>query len=127
MKNLKLLQIGAIAVIVLGIIHLLATPMVSTMVEKQEYDLKVTFIYMFLGTGLATALPGLVIVLLKNDLKENSLVAIRITIVCALVVLLLGIGAFGFMPENPFALIALLLGIYVTFFSIRMRKTIKLV
>jgi hypothetical protein len=116
MKNSKLkwIRIMAIAVIVLGCIHLCATPIVMKGLQNAPIELKFTFLLMFLIAGLGTLFPGVIILFQfgNNVLSKNSW---TISLVCSIYFLIIGGLAVVLSAitggNNPFAYIALLLGV----------------
>lgn len=123
---MKQLKITSIAVMVLGGIHLIATPVIfSPLYGNIHTDLFLSYLYMFIITGIATFLVGW----LQNFLINKSLKMREeqvIMDVCIAFMILLGGGAVSIMWENPFAYVALLIGLYQFVLFKRAKKTPEL-
>ena len=113
MKNVhfKLIKILAVSVIVLGCIHLAATPVIISGLGYLKTDDKTTFLFMFVAAGLGIILPGITIVNQLSELKAEQIRAYKLCVICSLYILLFGIMAVATMYTNPFAYVTLLLGI----------------
>lgn len=112
MKKLTIwISISSIAMIVLGLIHLLATIMVIPMFHNLGKEQLSVFLFMYLATGLGTILPGLISKLSIAGLKNNDERAWKIILICSVYSLLTGIGAMVTMNRNPFAYLSILIGI----------------
>lgn len=113
MKSSKIIKIGrpiAIAVLVLGIIHNVATftPLITEgLACLDQINLK-AMTYMSLMCGTSLILSGaLLLAMLKKTAPINQF---RVPILIVGVFLAInGILAVVYMPENPFALLALIL------------------
>ena len=114
---MKHLKISSILVIILGTIHILATPIiVLPMFKTAELMFTLTFLYMFFITGVAIVFVGwLQYYLAKNHAESVTFRAIFT--VSIIFILLIGVGAVATMWNNPFAYLSLLIAIYqlVTF------------
>ena len=104
----KLLKINAIAIIVLGCIHLVATPFIMKGINP---GIKSVFLAMFIVAGMGTILPGIVILNQLQNLKAGNKQSRNLIIFCVVYFLTLGILGVSTMYTNPFAYIALLLGL----------------
>lgn len=121
-KIIQWLNIVSLAIIVLGLFHLLATTLVLGMFEWTNPNEKSVFLFMYLAAGIGTILPGLISKLQIKAIKESSLNARFTVIVCSLYTIILGIGAIYFMTNNPFAYIALVLGIALVIPALIIKK-----
>jgi hypothetical protein len=125
MKKLLIwLNIASVALILLGIIHLLATFAVIPMYRHLPKDQLNVFLFMYLGAGLATILPGLVSKMLHKLIKEEMRTAAWVVFICAVTALLLGLGAVITMPQNVFAYVSLVLGISLLIPSVLLMRRI---
>jgi hypothetical protein len=114
MNYQKHLKGTAIAVMVLGFIHVCATPVVIGELHYLKHGDFITSVYMFVATGLAVILSGWVDwISIKNIYHSKAFFKILIANVSFL--LLFGIGAAALMPSNPFAFICLLIALYQAF------------
>lgn len=114
-KTLRLyrwIRITGILVIVLGLMHCAATPMVLAEGRaKMPADLLNVYIYMFLATGLATIGTGLIIALSSRGLAQSKLWSLHLNIGAAGFISILGISAPIAMASNPFAYLTLALAL----------------
>lgn len=114
----------AIAIIVLGTIHLAATPMVLPMYNTLNINNLLSFIYMFIATGLAMIFVGwLQFYLLKNGIRTRH--EYQILKISVVFIAILGIGSVATMWNNPFAYISLLLALCETIIISKTRLTIE--
>lgn len=121
---MKTLKITSISVLILGIIHLAATPLIILPIFK-SFDLMFTlsYLYMFIITGVATVLVGWVQLLaLKKWLIDQSFHTLFK--VCLIFIIILGLGAVASMWKNPFAYLALIIAIiqWIVFIKTRFRN-----
>jgi len=121
-KIINWLNIISLAIIVLGLFHLMATPLVLGMFEWTDPDEKSIFLFMYLAAGIGTILPGLISKIQINAIKESSLNARFTVIVCSLYTFILGIGAIILLTNNPFAYIAVVLGIALVIPALIIKK-----
>jgi hypothetical protein len=121
MKAIKNLKIAGILVLILGIIHICATPLVLHQMNLLPLMQKLCFLFMFVCTGLATILIGWLQYFLarqsKIDLKSATILKVSIWLM-----LLIGIGAVATMWNNPFAYISLLIALYELIILISLPK-----
>lgn len=66
------ISISSIALIVLGLIHLIATIMILPMFQNLGKEQFYIFLFMYLAVGLGTILPGLISKLMVNGLKNKD-------------------------------------------------------
>lgn len=116
------INISCIALIVLGIIHLIATIMVLPMFQNLGKEQFHVFLFMYLAAGFGTVLPGLISKLLINKVRNKDKGAWGIIIICSIYSLILGLGAIVFMNTNPFAYLMLLIGFSLFIPSILIKK-----
>ncbi|MBN1117419.1 MAG: hypothetical protein JXA77_09460 [Bacteroidales bacterium] len=104
----KLLKINAIAIVVLGCIHLAATPFIMKGVNP---EMRSVFLSMFTIAGMGTFLPGVAILNQLQNLKAGNKQSRNLIVFCIVYFLILALIAVSTMYTNPFAYIALLLGL----------------
>ncbi len=110
-KLLRWIHIAGIALLLLGVIHVAASPYVMHSFENLNQDQKQSFLFMYVVAGLGVLLCGLVVTLLAADLKNKSKRSWRVIFICSIWATIMGIGAIATMMYNPFAYISLLAGI----------------
>lgn len=100
----KLVTILAIAVAVMGGVHIVATftPLISGGLEVLPQARQNAMIYMSLMCGVLLIVCGLLVSLLHNRVKEHSFLRLPYRIILVALVVD-GITAVGFMSHNPFA------------------------
>lgn len=105
-------KIVAIAILTLGLIHTLATPLATTGFSGLGKDFFHTFLLMFISTGIAMVYAGL---LFLNDIKKLKTVPNYKTILplfTSILVSTIGLLACILGSENPFAWLTLAVGLY---------------
>ena len=123
MKKLILwIRIGAIALIVLGIIHTIATVMVFPMFQNLAKEQLSVFLFMYMATGMGTILSGLVSVFAVGRIREKDITAWLILLFCASFALIIGIGGIISLKHNPFAYLGLIIGFTLFIPTILIRK-----
>lgn len=121
-KLITWINITSIALIVLGLIHLLAIIKVAPMYDNLSEGQFSVFTFMYLATGLGTVLPGLISKLQINALKDKSKRAWITIFVCSIYTMILGIGAVIQMTKNPFAYLDLVISISLLMPTILIKK-----
>ena len=109
---MKHLKIASILIIILGFVHLLATPVIFFPLFKfMDIELVLSFLYMFIITGVATLFVGMLQFHFINNYAGNPAFkkAFKGSIVF---IFILGLGAVATMWTNPFAYLALLIAVY---------------
>jgi hypothetical protein len=119
------IRISGIAMIVLGLIHLIATCKVLPMFGNLGKEQISIFLFMYLASGLGTILPGLISIQLINGLKNKDKRAWVIVMICSIYSLLLGLGGIMTMKTNPFAYLMLLIGLSLFIPTMLIKKEIK--
>lgn len=110
METLHYLKKLSIAVMVLGSIHLCATPIVMQTFKMIDIKNFLMIAFMFVSTGLALVFTGwLQYQLLNNGLKSRHELKILRTSIAFIA--LSGLGAVATMWSNPFAYLNLLLAL----------------
>lgn len=106
----KLVTILAIAVAVMGGVHIVATftPLISGGLEVLPQARQNAMIYMSLMCGALLIVCGLLVFLLYNRVKEHSFLRLPYRIILVALVVD-GITAVGFMSHNPFAWVVFVL------------------
>lgn len=114
MNTLKQFKIASIAIITLGIIHVLATPIVIQGLKFLNLKTILCIGYMFVATGIAVIALGWLQYYILKRLQNHSyfLAILKGTVVFILVS---GIGAVATMWDNPFAYLILLVALYESF------------
>ena len=126
MKTNKLISIGkafAIAVLILGIIHDIATftPLIKTGLEcLSPADLN-AIIYMSLMCGTSFIISGIVLILLLRKLEQIRFLT-SIIMAIGIFLALAGILSIVFMFDNPFAWASLLLNVSVLLIATALKK-----
>ena len=120
MKNVKYLKAASIAVMILGSIHLAATPVVFSHADFHNGN-TLSSLYMFIMVGISTVFIGWIqhFVLNRWDFESGYRIILHITV---LFLTAMGIGAVIAMWANPFAYICLLISLVELFFLRRMKK-----
>jgi hypothetical protein len=111
MKILKYLKLTSILIIITGVIHVCATPVVIAPLKMLGVQSMLTHTYMFVFTGLALIFTGwLQYFVLKRLGNENSFHTIfKGTVI---MISISGVGAVAAMWTNPFAYLILLIALY---------------
>ena len=121
-KLITWINITSIALIILGLIHLIAIIKVAPMYKNlSEWQFSV-FLYMYLATGLGTVLPGLIVKFQITALKDKNKNAWITLFICSIYTMIIGIGAIIQLTKNPFAYIALIISILMLFPTILIKK-----
>ena len=126
MKTNKLISLGkafAIAVLILGIIHDIATftPLIKTGLEcLSPADLN-AIIYMSLMCGTSFIVSGIVLILLLRKLVQIRFLT-SIIMAIGIFLALAGILSIVFMFDNPFAWASLLLNVSVLLIATALKK-----
>lgn len=126
MKTNKLISLGktfAIAILILGIIHDIATftPLIKTGLEcLSPADLN-AIIYMSLMCGTSFIISGIVLILLLRKLEQNPFLT-SIIMVIGIFLALAGILSIVFMFDNPFAWVSLLLNVSMFLIATALKK-----
>ena len=92
-----------ILILMLGIIHNVATPFIMNSFEQLPDDKFMVFIFMFVATGTATIFFGLITIVCATKFDRGNKTAFSVLMLSAFFVIILGAGAFASMPANPFA------------------------
>lgn len=124
MKNNKFLKAGAIAFLVLGSIHVCATPLIISIFRLLPEETILTIAYMYVMTGIAFIIFGWIqLLLIKKDLNiETNETIFKTT---ALFFAVGGFGAVATMWDNPFAYLSLIACLYQIFFTFIFNKESK--
>jgi uncharacterized ion transporter superfamily protein YfcC len=117
---MKTLKITAIAVMLLGSIHLAATPFIFSFFNgKPIHDL--SSIYMFVIVGISILFTGWLQYFIISRLTEHKGYR-SILVVSVIFITIVGVGAVAGMRDNPFAYISLVIAC-IELISLRMHKT----
>jgi len=111
MKAQKRLKIAGIIVIILGIIHCSATPLVLPSLKVLSSGDFLACVYMFVCTGVSVIFTGWLqyYISRQTEINPKDLKILRISVFFMLII---GIGAVATMWNNPFAYIILLVALY---------------
>ena len=118
------INITSIALIILGLIHLIALIKVAPMYKNLSEGQFSVFTFMYLATGLGTVLPGLISKLQINALKDKSKRAWKTLFICSIYAMIIGIGAVIQMTRNSFAYLDLVISISLLIPTILIKKQI---
>jgi hypothetical protein len=122
-KYYRWIKTMAISTIILGCLHLIATPFVMPAIKSAPDDIKPVFLFMFLAAGFGTILPGVVILNQSIALKLFQNRAWKLCFLCSIYILILGILAVVTMSGNPFTYICAVLGVLLFIPLLKRRKT----
>ncbi len=107
MKILTQFKIASVLVMLLGLIHICATPFIFHLF-KSNNNLDLPSIYMFVMVGVSVIFIGwLQYFILKS--KNYSQLLLKILEASVLFILIFGIGAVATMWNNPFAYLGLVI------------------
>ena len=122
MKILKYFKITSIAIIILGIVHVIATPVMIQGLRMLDSKTIFCMGYMIVATGVAVIATGWLqyFILKKLVLHPSFITILKGTVIF---MLLSGIGAVATMWGNPFAYIILLIALYELFLLRLMKET----
>ena len=95
-KLITWINITSIALIILGLIHLIAIIKVAPMFKNLSEGQFSVFLYMYLATGLGTVLPGLIVKFQITALKDKNKNAWITLFICSIYTMIIGIGAIIF-------------------------------
>jgi len=128
MKINKLISIGkalAIAVLILGIIHDIATftPIIKYGLTCLDILNLNAVIYMSLVCGTSLILSGLLIYIQLAKIQENTVLVFP-TLIIGIFLAITGIFSIVFMFNNPFAWIALVLNISIFTVILKIRNVL---
>lgn len=111
MKTKNRIRIAGIILIILGCIHIAATPFIILMFRVLGKTGLLTFAYMFVCTGIALVFIGWLQYYIARqpdiDKRGNDILSMS-----AWLMLFIGSGAVITMYDNPFAYIALLVALF---------------
>ena len=108
--------------IVLGVIHLIATMKVIPMFQNLNEKQLPVFLFMYLASGMGTVLPGIIVKQMANGLAKKDRRAWKIVAICSVYSLLMGIGAVIAMNTNPFAYLMLLIALSLFIPTVLIKK-----
>ncbi len=114
MKIIKQFKIAGISVMVLGIIHILATPIILMQIKSLQLSFILCFAYMFVATGILTISLGWLQYFVLKRLTEHSTFSTLLKTSVVLITIA-GAGAVATMWDNPFAYLILLIALYECF------------
>jgi hypothetical protein len=110
MKAQTLFRIASIAVMILGCIHVCATPVIFNLFNGHgNFDL--VSVYMFVIVGITTFFLGWVQLFTLKRIKDNEGFQIILKATIAFLCII-GIGAVAAMRDNPFAYISLSIALF---------------
>jgi len=112
MKTNKITRILAYGLIVMGLVHVIATytPVIAGKLEPLDESGRLAFTYMSLMCGMMLVLGGSVVTLLVDKVKEHPFVR-RPYMLTLLLLAIDGILAACMMPHNPCAWVILVLAL----------------
>lgn len=129
MNTNKIILIGklnAIAILVLGIIHDIATytPLIRGGILCLHPDTQNALLYMSLICGASFILSGILLLMLLKMIEQNAYLN-SIILVIGVFLMLSGILSVIYMFNNPFAWIALFLNLTMFIITIRLKMTFR--
>lgn len=121
MKTKRMLSLGrmlSIAIIVLGVIHDVATftPLIKGGLACLDNGNLKAMLYMSLICGTSLILAGIVLILLLRKVEQHTFLTSSVLVI-GVFLALNGVLAVVYMFDNPFAWIALLLNISMFFIA----------
>ena len=120
------IRITGILIIILGTIHLFATPYAIHRFANLSDEQLLVFISMFVATGLGgVILPGIIILLLLKSINTKNSRLWYILLIISIYMLLIGTGSVLAMTKNPFAYITLFLGLLIFILVLLYRKVLN--
>jgi hypothetical protein len=123
-KLITWINITSIALIILGLVHLIAVIKIAPMNKNLSEGQFSLFISMYMATGFGTVLPGLISKLQINGLKDKSKRAWITILICSLYTTIIGIGGVTQMTKNPFAYLGLVIGLSLLMPTLLIKKRI---
>lgn len=106
MPGTRWVRIAGWLVVALGVVHIAATPLIYP-----PYAGDLTFLYMFLATGIAVIFAGALVLLAAGGWSRGERWAWDVLLRAGIFLSLLGIGAVITMADNPFAYLMLILAV----------------
>ena len=111
MKIIKQFKIAGISVLIIGIIHILATPVILNQIKSLQLSFILCFAYMFVATGVLTITLGWLQCFVLKRIREH--LAFTLLLKTSVVLLIfLAAGAIATMWDNPFAYLILFIALY---------------
>ncbi len=124
-KLITWINITSIALIVLGLIHLIAVIKIAPLYQNLSQGQFSVFMFLYLATGLGTVLPGLISKLQITALKNKNKSAWITVFICSIYTMIIGAGAIIQMTKNPFAYIAFIISISLLIPTLLIKKQLK--
>ena len=128
MKAQTLFKAAGIAVIVLGCIHICATPLIFGLF-KENAKTDPASVFMFIMVGVSTLFVGWLQYFLVRLLHQTANAGItclkKILLTTVIFMSIMGSGAVVAMPDNPFAYISLLVAALELLFWQRFLDSIR--
>jgi hypothetical protein len=110
---IRLSKIGGHIVLVLGVIHVVFTPVVLIKLTGFDPAFKGTFLFMYESAGVSLWLAGISMLIVSGRESERLNLSNHIYMISAVFMLLMGIGAPIAMSSNPFGYLSLIIGVFV--------------
>ena len=114
MKIIKQFKIAGTLVMALGIIHILATPVILMQIKALQLGFVLCFAYMFVATGILTMALGWSQWFVLKRLTEHPAFTMLLKTSVVLITIA-GVGAVATMWGNPFAYLILFIALYECF------------
>ncbi len=112
MKNsLYFLKAGGISILILGLIHCATTPLFLNDMRDVNNELNRSMLYMFIMTGIAVVLCGVLILSSINRIEDNNQLH-YVLFYSIIFVMISAVGAIIMMYDNPFSYLSLIIGLY---------------
>jgi hypothetical protein len=111
-RSARWVQVAGWLTIILGAIHIAATPLIFPMSASLFADPELlSSLYMFVMTGIAVAFAGWLVIYASRGWRQGQRWAWHVCLGAGIFLLLLGAGAVLTMPDNPFAYLSLVIAI----------------
>ncbi len=126
MFGLRLSKILAILILLMGIIHIIATftPLIKTGLECLSLGALDAMVYMSLGCGMFLVLSGVLLFLLLGKVTQFKFLFVPVFLICGFL-LVNGVLAVVYMLNNPFAWMVFALSLGVSIVSIRLKMAVN--
>lgn len=122
-RGIKLLRISGIFCMILGTIHtIFAIFFLGHLLRDVKFDLKLTMYYMFIVTGIAIILNGIITLYISKFEKQFLQKTIKILLLNTSFMIFAGTLAVALMYDNPFAYLTLLAGIIQGYGTIKIKR-----
>lgn len=115
--KINFLKLNAVLLIVLGGLHITATPQAIASFPQLNNAQQLVFGWAFIGVGVLLLLAGAILLITKKIAHTNPVPARQLASITTAILLAITASGVYIMPANPFAYIALLLAVSSTIAS----------